>query len=278
VNIGRSTDDQNSKVGYAAPDMSQDAIKVLGAIKRFGSTTAVNGLDLEIARGTFYGLLGPNGAGKSTTVGMLTGTLRPTAGRIELLGKKLDPDDPWFKARMGVVAEEAALFSRLRGHEQLVFSGMMYGLAREEAARRALALLGLVNLERDADTLIADYSRGMRKKLAIACALIHSPGLLFFDEPFEGVDAMSAETIRRVLSGLCERGATVLLTTHILEVAEKLVTQVGIIDHGKLVYQADMLQLKSDGESLSNVFNRVVGYEGDTRELPDWLGGGRASD
>jgi len=257
--------------------MSENAIKVRGAVKRFGNTMAVDGLDLDIARGAFYGLLGPNGAGKSTTVGMLTGTLRPTAGRIELLGKKLDPDDPWFKARMGVVAEEAALFSRLRGHEQLVFSGMMYGLGRAQATRRALTLLGLVNLERDANTLVADYSRGMRKKLAIACALIHSPELLFFDEPFEGVDAMSAETIRRVLSGLCERGATVLLTTHILEVAEKLVSRVGIIDHGKLVYEADMQRLKSAGESLSNVFNRVVGYEGDTQQLPDWLGGGQAS-
>ena len=258
--------------------MTETAISIRQAVKRFGSSVAVDGLDLEIARGEFFGLLGPNGAGKSTTVGMLTGTLRPTAGRIELLQKKLDPDDPWFKARMGVVAEEAALFSRLRGREQLVFSGMMHGLGSAEAARRALALLKLVNLERDADTLVADYSRGMRKKLAIACALIHAPELLFFDEPFEGVDAMSAETIRRVMAGLCQRGATVLLTTHILEVAEKLVSRVGIIDHGKLVYQADMQKLKSDGQSLGDVFNQVVGLEGAAQELPDWLVGGRAGE
>jgi ABC-2 type transport system ATP-binding protein len=249
------------------------AIYAQGVTKRFGDTLAVNGLDLEVPGGRFYGLLGPNGAGKTTSVGMLTGILRPTAGRVELLGKPLDPDDPWFKLRMGVVAEEPALFSRLKGFEQLVFTGRMFGLESEEAAGRARELLALLKLSGDADTPIADYSRGMRKKLAIGCALIHAPDLLFFDEPFEGVDALSAETIRRVLSGLCGRGATVLLTTHILEVAEKICERVGIIHRGRLVFEADMSDLQSAGQRLCEVFRREVGLEGPGESFPEWLMG-----
>ncbi len=258
--------------------MGQPAIETKGIVKHFASTVAVNGLDLSIERGMFYGLLGPNGAGKTTTIGMLTGTLRPTAGRIELLGKKMDPDDPWFKARMGVVSEKGALFERLNGFEQLVFTARMFGLGREESNRRAKSLLQLTNLEKDSAVLVADYSRGMRKKLAIGCALIHAPDLLFFDEPFEGVDALSAETIRRLLTGLCGQGATVLLTTHILEVAEKLCQRVGIINHGQLSHEVDIEQLRSSGESLHDVFCRVVGTEGALEQLPDWLVGKNSRD
>ena len=234
---------------------------------------AVDELNLDVPAGMFYGLLGPNGAGKTTSVGMLTGTLRPTAGQIELLEKPLDPDDPWFKLRMGVVAEEPALFSRLKGLEQLVFTGRMFGLGTQESARRAGELLALLKLDGDAHTLIADYSRGMRKKLAIGCALIHAPTWLFFDEPFEGVDALSAETIRQVLSGLCGRGATVLLTTHILEVAEKICQRVGIIHKGKLAFEADMQDLRREGQRLTDVFRRVVGLEGSEESFPEWLVG-----
>jgi len=248
-----------------------NAILARGVSKRFGDTLAVNQLDLEVPRGMFYGLLGPNGAGKTTSIGMLTGTLRPTAGRIELFEKNLDPDDPWFKMQMGVVAEEPALFSRLKGREQLVFTARMFGLGPEESAKRAQELLSLLKLDGDADTLMADYSRGMRKKLAIGCALIHAPTLLFFDEPFEGVDALSSETIREVLSGLCGRGATVLLTTHILEVAEKVCQRVGIIHKGKLAFEADMQDLKKENQRLSDVFRRVVGLEGPGESFPEWL-------
>jgi ABC-2 type transport system ATP-binding protein len=249
------------------------AIRARGVTKRFGDTLAVNDLDLEVPRGMFYGLLGPNGAGKTTSIGMLTGTLRPTAGRIELFGRFLDSDDPWFKERMGVVAEEPALFSRLKGREQLVFTARMFGLGPEESAKRSRELLSLLKLSGDADTLIADYSRGMRKKLAIGCALIHAPTLLFFDEPFEGVDALSAETIRGVLSGLCGRGATVLLTTHILEVAEKICQRVGIINRGKLAFEADMQDLQREGQHLSEVFRRVVGLSGPGESFPQLLVG-----
>jgi ABC-2 type transport system ATP-binding protein len=235
------------------------AIRTRRLSRRFGDTLAVDDLELVVPAGAFYGLLGPNGAGKSTTLAMLTGTLRPSAGEIELFGQRLDPDRPGFQALMGVVSEEPPLFERLRGREQLVFTGRMFGLDRDEAGRRADDLLALLGLERQVRSLVADYSRGMRKKLAIACALIHAPRLLFFDEPFEGVDATSAETIKRVLSGLTGRGATVLLTTHILEVAQKICDRVGLIHQGRLAFEADMADLAAQGRQLGAVFAEVVG-------------------
>ncbi len=251
--------------------MNALAVKTKGVTKRFGDTLAVAGLDLSIPAGVFYGLLGPNGAGKSTSVGMLTGILRPSSGQIEILGRPLDMDDPWFKSQMGVVTETPALFSRLTGPEQLIFTGRMFALGRKEAIRRTEELIDLLGLSGHEHTRVVDYSRGMRKKLAIGCALIHGPRLLFFDEPFEGVDAMSAQTIRRVLQSLTGRGATVLLTTHILEVAESVCEQVGIIRRGRLVYEAQMATLHSKGERLAEVFRREVGAEDDCADLPSWL-------
>lgn len=252
--------------------MDPAAIRTTGLTRRFGETLAVDGLDLVVPSGMFYGLLGPNGAGKSTTVAMLTGTLRPSAGSIALFGRRLDPDEPAFRSQMGVVSEEPPLFERLRGREQLVFTGRMYGLDRDEAGRRADDLLDLLGLAGQTRSLVADYSRGMRKKLAIACALIHAPRLLFFDEPFEGVDATSAETIKRLLIGLTGRGATVLLTTHILEVAEKVCQRVGLIHQGRLAREADVAELLAQGRDLGQLFAEVVGSDG-ALGLPDWLVG-----
>ncbi len=246
------------------------AIQTKELCRDFGDNRAVDGLNLKIESGAFYGLLGPNGAGKSTTVAMLTGSLRPSSGNIEILGRAFDPDDPFFKLSMGVVSEEPPLFERLRGPEQLVFTGRMYGLARQVARQRAGDLLSLLGLDAHPGTLVADYSRGMKKKLAIACALIHAPRLLFFDEPFEGVDASSADTIRKVLEGLTRRGATVLLTTHIMEVAENLCHKVGIINNGHLAHETDMDSMKAQGLSLGDVFRSVVG-DTNVVSLPAWL-------
>ena len=253
--------------------MTELAISTSNLGKNFGRRRAVQQLGLRVAAGTFYGLVGPNGAGKTTTIGMLTGVLRPSSGQVHLLGRPLDPDDPWFKRQTGVVAEQPALFSRLRGQEQLMLSARLFGLPADEAARRTRQLLQLGGLEADARTLVADYSRGMRKKLAMACALVHAPRLLFLDEPFEGVDALSSQTLRRVLGALCGRGATVLLTTHILEVAEKLCQRVGIIAAGRLVAEHDMAELRARGSSLQQEFVRAVGAEPDDLELPAWLCG-----
>jgi len=257
--------------------MGAPAINTKKLSKRFAGTVAVDELDLVVPAGMFYGLLGPNGAGKSTTVGLLTGTRRPSGGAIELLGRRFDPDDPAFKSKMGVVTEEPSLFERLRGREQLLFTGRMYGLGRSESARRADDLLRLVQLAPYRGPLIAAYSRGMRKKLAIACALIHAPRLLFFDEPFEGVDATSADTIRRVLIGLTGRGATVLLTTHILEVAHKICQRVGLIHRGRLAFESEVAELTRQGRDLGEVFRSVVGVD-DRVPLPGWLVGGAADD
>ncbi len=249
----------------------QFAIETQDLVKQFEGKKAVDGLNISLPSGVFFGLLGPNGAGKSTTVGMLTGTLRPTGGKIRIFGKDFNPDAPAFKMQMGVVTEEPPLFERLRGREQLLFTGRMYGLGQEETARRADELLAMMELDVHQRKLVADYSRGMRKKLAIVCALIHAPRLLFFDEPFEGVDAVSSETIRRVLLGLTERGATVLLTTHILEVAQRICQKIGIIHQGKLAEEVDVAAMNAEGGDLSQRFRDAVGANSTEQPLPDWL-------
>lgn len=252
--------------------MTRYAIETQRLTKRFDDTLAVDRLDLEVEAGSFFSLLGRNGAGKSTTIGMLTGTLRPTDGKAFLLGRPLDPDDPWFKSRVGVVSEEPPLFSRLTAQEQLVFAGRMFGLDPKEATRRARVSLDLLKLSKASKALICDFSRGMKKKLAIGCALIHAPKLLFLDEPFEGVDATSAATIREVLKGLAASGATILLTTHILEVAQRLCDRVAILHDGELAYKSTMKKLLEGGETLEEVFSRVSGSREEAKEvMPDWL-------
>jgi ABC-2 type transport system ATP-binding protein len=245
------------------------AIELSGLHKRFDSTVAVDQLDLRVPSGCFYGLLGPNGAGKSTTIAMLTGLLRPGGGRIRLLGRDYDADDPWFKARTGLVGQRSTLFSRLTGLEQLELSARLYGLTRSEARHRSVTLLELFSLASAAKRPIAEYSRGMRRKLAIACALIHAPALLFLDEPFEGVDALSAQTIFAILAELVGQGATVLLTTHILEVAERLCQRVGILHRGQLAREVEVAALTK--QTLRELFIEIVGAETGQKPLPDWL-------
>jgi ABC-2 type transport system ATP-binding protein len=271
---GRAAAEGEAAVQEQGPLSIDSSIETKGLTKRFGDTVAVDGVDLRIPAGMFYGLLGPNGAGKSTMVSLLTGTRLPSVGTVRLLGQPMDPDDPGLKAAIGVVTEEPPLFERLTGEEQLVFTGRMYGLGRAEVARRTADLLELLGLSRARATLVADYSRGMRKKLAIGCALVHNPRILFFDEPFEGVDALSSETIRQVLARLTEGGATVLLTTHILTVAERICQRVGILHRGRLAWEGDLDDLRAAGHDLSEQFRRVVGTEGDVAALPGWLGGG----
>ncbi len=251
--------------------MESSAIRTVGLSKVFGDVTAVDNLNLSIEKKTFFGLLGRNGAGKSTTISMLTGTLRPTEGKIFMLDRPLDPNDPWFKTRMGVVSEEPSLFSRLSGHEQLLFAGRMFGLTKKESQRRADILLEMLRLKSAAKTLICDYSRGMKKKLAIGCALIHAPQVLFLDEPFEGVDATSAATIRLVLEEIAKGGATIMLTTHILEVAQKLCHRIAIVHEGKLAYESTMDDLLKTGKNLEEVFGGISQPKGSKIVMPDWL-------
>ncbi len=245
------------------------AIAVRGLRKLYGVKAAVDGLDLVVPRGCFFGFLGPNGAGKSTTIRMLTGLIPPSSGAIELLGLPLPEQELEIKKRIGLVPDESLLFDRLTGAEFLEFAGRMYGLARPVAMTRARELLDLFEL-RESRKLIAEYSKGMRKRLAMAAALIHHPELFLMDEPFEGVDAVGARLMKDILLGQVRRGATIFLTSHVLEVVERLCDRAAIIDKGRIVREGAMDELRGGAESLEDVFVRVVGAEREFHEL-EWL-------
>jgi ABC-2 type transport system ATP-binding protein len=245
------------------------AIAVHGLRKVYGDKAAVDGLDLIVPRGCFFGFLGPNGAGKSTTIRMLTGLIPPTAGSIELLGMALPERELEIKQRIGLVPDESLLFDRLTGGEFLEFVGRMYGLTRPVAIERARSLLDLFEL-RESRKLIAEYSKGMRKRLAMAASLIHHPDLFLMDEPFEGVDAVGARLMKDILLDQVRRGATIFLTSHVLEVVERLCDRVAIIDKGRIVRESSMDELRAGTESLEDVFVRVVGAEREFHEL-EWL-------
>jgi ABC-2 type transport system ATP-binding protein len=251
------------------PDATSGAtvIETQGLRRKFGNFTAVDGITLQVERGQFYGFLGPNGAGKSTTIKMLTGLLRPTAGKIQVLGLDLMQDTVEVKRRIGVVPEGLALFERLTGTQLLNFIGRMYGLSRETAAERASELLDFMELREASTQMVADYSHGMKKKIALAAAVIHRPEILFLDEPFEGVDAVAASTLKGLLQRFLARGGTVFLTSHVLEVVERLCTHIGIIQNGRMVVSASLEDLRAgvavpgagDSLTLEQIFLQVVG-------------------
>ena len=249
--------------------MSTSAILVRGLRKVYGSKAAVDGVDLEVPRGSFFGFLGPNGAGKSTTIRMLTGLIPADAGTIEILGLRLDKDATEIKRRIGLVPDESLLFDRLTGAEFLEFVGRMYGLERGVAIDRSRALLDLLELANDRKT-IAEYSKGMRKRVAMAASLIHHPELFLMDEPFEGVDAVGARLMKDILLDQVQRGATVFLTSHVLEVVERLCDRIAIINHGTIVAAGTLEELRAGGESLEDAFVRVLGAERQLERL-DWL-------
>ncbi len=230
----------------------------------------MDGLSLTVPRGCFFGFLGPNGAGKSTTIRMLTGLIPPNSGSIELLGMPMPAAGLEIKKRIGLVPDESLLFDRLTGSEFLEFVGRMYGLARPVARERAQGLLGLFELEESGRKLIAEYSKGMRKRVAMAASLIHHPELFLMDEPFEGVDAVGARLMKDILVDQVERGATVFLTSHVLEVVERLCDRVAIIHEGKIVTEGTLDELRAGSETLEDVFVRVVGAEKAFERL-EWL-------
>src|SRR5881394_557465 len=248
------------------------AIETVGLTRRFGDFCAVDGLDLQVDRGKFYGFLGPNGAGKSTTIKMLTGLLAPTSGAMSLLGQDLgDPDGAReIKRRMGVVPENLGLFENLTAREYLTFIGRMYLLPLAMVRERCQELLTMMSLDNEEKKLTLEFSHGMKKKLALAAALIPNPELLFLDEPFEGVDAVASRVLRDILKRCVERGATVFLTSHVLEIVEKLCTDVGIIAKGRLVYQGSMEQVCAAG-SLEELFLKEVGSDQVERQKLSWL-------
>ena len=276
--------------------MTATAISTEHLTRRFGNLLAVDDVNLRVAAGQFFGFLGPNGAGKSTTIKMLTGLLAPSAGRIEILGLGLVENPVNVKRQIGVVPEGMALFGRLTGSEYLNFVGRMYGLDRGTAAKRASELLDFMQLADQPQTLVTDYSHGMQKKLALAAAVIHNPKILFLDEPFEGVDAVASGTLKAMLQRMIAHGATIFLTSHVLEIVERLCSHVAIIHRGKLVAQGSLEELRAGVEAqaatalaangapdgaalpsaekltLEQIFLRIVGGgRQDWQEL-SWLG------
>jgi ABC-2 type transport system ATP-binding protein len=275
--------------------MDAPAIITEHLTRSFGQLVAVNDVNLRVAPGQFFGFLGPNGAGKSTTIKMLTGLLAPSAGRMEILGVDLTANPVEVKRQIGVVPEGMALFGRLTGAEYLNFVGRMYGLDRETSAKRTAELLEFMQLADQPKKLVTDYSHGMQKKLALAAAVIHGPKILFLDEPFEGVDAIASGTLKAMLQRMISRGATIFLTSHVLEIVERLCSHVAIIHRGLLVAQGSLEELRAGvasqaagalqdagtlgaippaGEKLTleEIFLRIVGGSRLAEQELSWLG------
>jgi ABC-2 type transport system ATP-binding protein len=275
--------------------MDAPAVATQGLTRRFGDLIAVQDVNLSVAPGQFFGFLGPNGAGKSTTIKMLTGLLAASSGSIQVLGLDLAKNSVEVKRQIGVVPEGMALFGRLTGAEYLNFVGRMYGLDRETAAKRTAELLDFMQLAEQPKTLVTDYSHGMQKKLALAAAVIHGPRILFLDEPFEGVDAIASGTLKAMLQRMIARGATIFLTSHVLEIVERLCSHLAIIHKGRLVAQGSLEELRAgveaqaaaalagtSGESagtvpgekltLEEIFLRIVGGTRRSDQELSWLG------
>ena len=262
------------------------AIETHDLTRRFGEFTAVNRVNLAVPPGRFFGFLGTNGAGKSTTIKMLTGLLAPSAGSIQVLGQSLAASTVELKRQIGVVPEGMALFGRLTAPEYLRFVGRMYGLDAATTAQRSAELLDFMNLAGESKKLITDFSHGMQKKLALSAAVMHAPRVLFLDEPFEGVDAVAAGTLKSMLQRMIARGATVFLTSHVLEIVERLCTDVAIIHKGQLVAQGTLEQLRAgvhaqhpgsgstERLTLEQIFLSVLGTTGTAPPESElsWLG------
>jgi ABC-2 type transport system ATP-binding protein len=257
--------------GRGAPRTGGAAVVVRGLWKKFGAKEAVAGIDLEVAAGSLAGLVGPNGAGKTTSLSMMTGLLRPDSGQILVNGIDVWDDPPAAKAAIGVVPAEVRLFDRLSGEELLEYAGRLRGLPADQARSRAAQLLDVLDLAGDGKRLVADYSTGMRKKAALGCALIHNPPVLFLDEPLEGVDPVSGDVIRRLLTRFAESGSTVLFSSHVMELVEQVCDHVSIIDKGKIVVTGTIDEVRG-GKTLQRAFIDLVGPRATDQEVLSWLG------
>jgi len=253
------------------PGNTRRAIQVSGIRKTYGSTVAVSDVSFEVSEGEIFGLIGPNGAGKTTSLSMMTGLLRPDGGRVLINGLDMWADPPAAKAVIGVVPAEARLFERLSGAELLEYAGRLRGMPAGEARSRAQQLLDVLDLAEDAKRLVADYSTGMRKKAMLGCALIHNPSALFLDEPLEGVDPVSADVIRRLLTRFVGSGSTVLFSSHVMELVEQVCDHVSIIDKGRIVATGTTEQVRN-GKTLQQAFIDLVGSRANDQEVLSWLG------
>ena len=245
------------------------ALSLRGLVKHYGAVRAVDGLDLDVPRGSFFGLVGPNGAGKTTTLSMATGLVRPDAGVVHVLGTDLWADPVAAKRLLGVLPDGVRLFDRLGGRELVTYHGLLRGLPRDVVEERTAQLLAALGLEDAADGLVVDYSAGMTKKVALACALVHAPRLLLLDEPFEAVDPVSAATIRGILRQVVEGGGTVVLSSHVMELVEKLCDHVAVVAAGRVVAAGPLDAVRAGG-SLEDRFVDLVGAPEHAQDL-SWL-------
>jgi ABC-2 type transport system ATP-binding protein len=268
--------DASSTTAQRSPTQSSPAVVVQDLVRVFDKKVAVNHLNLRVERGEFFGFLGPNGAGKSTTIKMMVGLLRPTAGSVWVGGVDVWKNPLQARALMGVLPEYLNIYERLSGREFLKFAGHMYGVPEADIRHRSEELLKVLTLIDDADKLIVDYSVGMRKKIALAAALIHRPQVLFLDEPFEGIDPVSSRVIRDILQDATRHGTTIFFSSHIMEVVERLCTRVGIINQGVLVAEGTLQELreraKGEGKdaTLEDIFLNVIGAGTENHNL-SWL-------
>jgi ABC-2 type transport system ATP-binding protein len=248
----------------------ESALRLRGLFKRFDAKVAVAGIDLDVPAGSFFGLLGPNGAGKTTTLSMAVGLLRPDAGQASLLGYDVWADPVRAKAKIGVLPDGARLFDRLTGPELIAYHGLLRGMDPEVVDRRAAELLDVLELGAGNRTLVVDYSAGMKKKVGLACAMLHAPRLLVLDEPFEAVDPVSAGLIRDILQRYVSGGGTVVFSSHVMAVVERLCTHVAIMADGALRVRGPLDEVRG-GRSLDDVFVEVVGGRTSTGSELSWL-------
>lgn len=250
-------------------EQQPSALSIRGLAKRFGPKVAVNGISLEVPVGSFYGLVGPNGAGKTTTLSMATGLLRPDLGDVRIYGVDVWTDPVEAKKLVGVLADGAKLFDRLTGEQLLSYSGLLSGLDAETVAKRTTDLLDMLGLTEAAGTLVVDYSAGMTKKIALACALVHAPRLLVLDEPFESVDPVSAANIRDILAGFVRSGGTVIVSSHSMDLVQRMCDHVAVIAGGRVLAAGTTDEVRA-GQSLEDRFVELVGGR-EHREGPEWL-------
>ena len=275
-NVSRISSQVIQQQSYPPVESKPAAVVARDLVRVFGQKAAVNHLNLSVQRGEFFGFLGPNGAGKSTTIKMMVGLLRPTSGSVWVGGVDVWKEPLRARSLMGVLPEYLSVYERLSGREFLVFAGHMYGVPEADIRQRSEELLRVLTLVDDADKLIVDYSVGMRKKIALAAALIHRPQVLFLDEPFEGIDPVSSRVIRDILHDLTQHGTTIFFSSHIMEVVERLCTRVGIINQGILVAEGTLQELRSraSGEdkdaTLEDIFLNVIGAKEESHNL-SWL-------
>jgi ABC-2 type transport system ATP-binding protein len=250
------------------------AVAVRGLFKRYDAKIAVAGIDLDVPRACFFGLVGPNGAGKTTMIRMLTGLLRPDAGQVWVEGVDVWANPVVAKAGIGVLPDEFRLFDRLSGAQLLEYCGLLRAMPPALVAERSAELLDVLGLNEAANTLVIDYSTGMRKKIALASALLHAPAVLFLDEPFEAIDPVSTRTLRAVLERFTDTGNTVVFSSHVMEVVERLCDRVGVVNLGRLIAEGPIDELRG-GRRLEDVFVDLVGAHEDQVGALGWLAGDR---